>query len=116
MARLIPIHLAKELIFTGGMINGSRAFHIGLANYLVDQNETGDASFWRAVELAEEIVNNGPLALKLAKLAINTGAEVDMRSGLAFETLCHTLTVGTRDRREGLAAYNEKRLPKYIGK
>ena len=75
---------------------------MGLANYLVEQNENGDSAYLRAVELAEEINKNGPLALKLAKIAINVGVEADLRSGLAFESLCHTLTVRTKDRREGL--------------
>ena len=115
MSRLIPVHLAKELIFTGRVIDGHQANQIGITNYSVEQNSAGDAAYRRAVKLAEEMISNGPQALKVAKIAINKGSEVDLQSGLAIEAVCHTLTVGTKDRLEGLMSFKEKRQPKYRG-
>ena len=81
----------------------------------MEQNANGDAAYRRAVKLAEEMIQNGPVALRVAKLAINKGSEVDINTGLAIEGVCHTLTVGTEDRLEGLASFKEKRSPKYKG-
>jgi len=88
---------------------------MGIVNYSVEQNPNGDAAYRRAVKLAEEMICNGPVALKLAKLARNKGSEVDINTGLSIEAACHTLTVGTKDRLEGLASFKEKRAPKYRG-
>lgn len=67
---------AKEMIFTGKMINGREAVEIGLAEYGVLQNDNGDAAYQRALKLAEEILPRGPIAVRMAKLAINKGTEV----------------------------------------
>jgi len=115
LSRLIPVPLAKELIFTGRLIDGHQAYQMGIVNYSVEQNDNGDAAYRRAVKLAEEMICNGPVALRVAKFAINKGSEVDINTGLAIEAACHTLTVGTTDRLEGLASFKEKRAPKYKG-
>ena len=88
---------------------------MGVVNYSVEQNEAGDAAYRRALRLADEMIGNGPVALRAAKLAINKGVEVDLASGLAIEALGHTLCVATRDRLEGLESFKEKRAPKYRG-
>ena len=67
---------AKEMIFTGKMINGTEAVEIGLAEYGVLQNDKGDAAYQHALKLAEEILPRGPIAVRMAKLAINKGMEV----------------------------------------
>lgn len=115
LSRLIPIHLAKELIFTGRLIDGNQAYKMGMCNYSVQQNDMGDAAYRRAIELAKEMLGNGPIALKLAKLAINKGSEVDINTGLSIEAMCYNQTVGTKDRLEGLSSFIEKRLPIYRG-
>jgi methylglutaconyl-CoA hydratase len=58
----------------------------------------------------------GPVAVKMAKKAINQGAEVDMPSALAVEEECYEQVLHTQDRLEGLAAFAEKRKPVYKGK
>lgn len=58
------------------MISGTEAAEIGLADYAVEQNEAGDAAYQRALTLAEEILPRGPVAVKMAKLAINKGIQV----------------------------------------
>lgn len=76
MPRLVGVSKAKEMIFTGTMISGTEAAEIGLADYAVIQNENGDAAYQRALKLAEEILPRGPVAVRMAKLAINRGMQV----------------------------------------
>ena len=76
LPRLVGPALAKELIFTARVLGGDEAARIGLVNHAVEQNAAGDAAFERAVALAEEILPNGPVGVKMAKVAINRGNEV----------------------------------------
>jgi len=64
------------MIFTGAVVSGMEAAAIGLAEYGVEQNEEGDAAYQRALTLAERILPQGPVAVKMAKLAISKGMEV----------------------------------------
>lgn len=88
---------------------------LGVVNHVVEQNEKGDAAFLRALELAEEILPNGPLGIKMVKKAINKGIEVDIGTGLAIEEACYNQLIPTKDRTEGLQAFKEKRKPIYQG-
>lgn len=76
LPRLIGISKAKELIFTGRVVNGIEAAELGLAEYGVQQNDDGNAAYQRALTLAEEILPQGPVAVRMAKLSINKGMEV----------------------------------------
>ncbi|XP_063154031.1 enoyl-CoA hydratase domain-containing protein 2, mitochondrial isoform X2 [Candoia aspera] len=116
LPRCIAIGLAKELIFTGRQIDGQEAFSMGLLNHTVPQNEEGDAAYQKALTLAEEIVPRAPIAVRLGKMAINKGTEVDIASGMAIERMCYAQNLPTRDRQEGMAAFIEKRPPKFSGK
>uniref|UniRef100_A0A8C8R664 Enoyl-CoA hydratase domain containing 2 n=1 Tax=Pelusios castaneus TaxID=367368 RepID=A0A8C8R664_9SAUR len=115
LPRCIGIGLAKELIFTGRQIDGQQALSIGLVNHAVLQNDEGDAAYQRALMLAKEILPRAPIAVKMGKLAINRGIEVDIASGMAIEGMCYAQNIPTRDRQEGMAAFIEKRPPHYIG-
>ncbi|GIX95304.1 hypothetical protein CEXT_169761 [Caerostris extrusa] len=101
LARIVGPAIAKELIFAARIIDGNEAFKIGLVNHAVEQNSEGDGAYLKAMALAEEILDQGPIALRLAKLAINKGLDVDINSGLAFEQAYYAQTVGTKDRIEG---------------
>jgi methylglutaconyl-CoA hydratase len=76
LPRLIGVAKAKELIFTGRVLDGDQAKAIGLVNESLKQNEEGNAAYKRALELAQEIAKNGPLAIQMAKLSIDSGSEV----------------------------------------
>jgi len=115
LPRIVGPAIAKELIFTGRAINGFEAKEIGLANHVVEQNEAKDAAYERSLELAAEIVTQGPIALRMAKAAINRGLSVDLASGLAYEEAYYAQVIPTKDRIEGLTAFREKRPPKYKG-
>ncbi|XP_072026837.1 methylglutaconyl-CoA hydratase, mitochondrial-like isoform X2 [Amphiura filiformis] len=107
--------IAKELMFTGRVLDGKQAAMLGIVNHAVEQDESGEAAYKRALELGKEILPQGPIAVRMAKLAINKGAEVDLASGLAFEEAYYAQTIPTKDRLEGLKAFKEKRPPVYKG-
>lgn len=115
LPRMVGITLAKELIFTGRRVGGQTALEMGLVNRAVEQNETGDAAYREALSLAREILPQGPIAVRMAKEAMNRGVEVDISSAMAIERMCYARVIPTRDRQEGMAAFIEKRAPRYTG-
>ncbi|XP_064295587.1 methylglutaconyl-CoA hydratase, mitochondrial isoform X1 [Phalacrocorax carbo] len=115
LPRTIGVSLAKELIFSARVVDGEEAKSIGLISHVVEQNEAGDAAYRRALALAKEFLPQGPVAMRVAKLAINQGMEVDLVTGLAIEEACYAQTIPTKDRIEGLLAFKEKRPPRYKG-
>lgn len=115
LPRLIGPAFAKELIFTAKILTGAEAMKMGLVNYTVKQNSEGNAAYLKALELAREIVPNGPVSLKLAKVAINAGLEVDLNTGNIIEEACYAQVIPTKDRVEGLLAFKEKRTPIFTG-
>ncbi|XP_072505583.1 enoyl-CoA hydratase domain-containing protein 2, mitochondrial [Notamacropus eugenii] len=115
LPRCVGVSLAKELIFTGRRINGDEAKDIGLVNHAVPQNQEGTAAYHRALELAREIVPQAPFAVRMGKVAIDKGMEVDIASGMAIEGMCYAQNIPTRDRLEGMAAFREKRPPHFVG-
>ncbi|XP_035571796.1 enoyl-CoA hydratase domain-containing protein 2, mitochondrial isoform X6 [Canis lupus baileyi] len=116
LPRCIGVALAKELIFTGRRLNGAQAQALGLVNHTVSQNEDGNAAYHRARELAQEILPQAPIAVRLGKVAIDRGMEVDIASGMAIEGICYAQNIPTQDRLEGMAAFREKRPPRFVGK
>lgn len=112
--RLSPA-MAKELIFTSRVFNGSDAKAMGVCNHAVEQVADGDAAYQKALAIAREILPNGAIGVRMAKKAINKGMQVDIVSGLAIEEACYAQTIPTKDRLEGLKAFAEKRKPVYKG-
>ncbi|CAL8276545.1 unnamed protein product [Merluccius merluccius] len=115
LPRCIGVSVAKELIFAARVVDGVEACRIGLVSHSVEQNPSGDSAYLRALELAREFNPQGPIAIRMAKLAINQGIEVDLSTGLAIEEACYSQVIPTKDRLEGLAAFREKRTPRFKG-
>ncbi|XP_069481742.1 methylglutaconyl-CoA hydratase, mitochondrial isoform X2 [Ambystoma mexicanum] len=115
LPRAIGVALAKELIFSARAIDGEEAKAIGLVSHVVEQNDAGDAAYMKALSLAKEFTPQGPIAMRMAKLAINQGIEVDLATGLAIEEACYAQVIPTKDRMEGLLAFKEKRPPRFKG-
>ncbi|RXI00951.1 hypothetical protein DVH24_001185 [Malus domestica] len=111
LPRLVGKAISKELIFTGRKIRGREAVSIGLVNYCVPAGE----AHLKALEVARNINEKGPIAIRMAKKAIDEGLEVDKTSALALEEHCYEKTLNTNDRLEALSAFAEKRKPKYNG-
>lgn len=111
LPRLIGRGKAKELIFTGRRVPAEGALAIGLVNQVCAPDTLLDDC--RA--MAAEICETGPIAIEQAKYAINHGLETDLHTGLAIESNAYWVTIPTKDRLEGLAAFREKRKPVYRG-
>lgn len=111
LPRLIGASRAKELIFTARRIGAVEAERLGL----VDRVAAAGGALDAALDLAREILPNGPVALRMAKQAVNRGLELARNSGLAFEQACYAQVIPTKDRLEGLAAFRDKRKPQYRG-
>lgn len=112
LARLVGTARAKELIFTAARVSGTCAAELGIANYAVPASDLMP----RALSLANEMLQSAPIALAQAKIAIDTGMQVDLQSGLTLEAVAYGVTLPTQDRLEGLAAFREKRAPRFEGK
>jgi enoyl-CoA hydratase len=112
LSRLIGISRAKEMILTARKITAEQAEQWGILNGVVTKQNLMN----KAIQLAEEILKNGPLAVIQAKHAINYGSEVDLRTGLAMESKAYEIIIPTSDRVEALEAFNEKRPPRFKGK
>lgn len=113
LPRLIGASKAKELIFTSDKLNGEEAERIGLVNYVAEDYEKG---YEKALQIANKILQNGPIAVRAAKQAINYGMNMDLRSGLELEDGCYAKVMPTEDRLEALKAFAEKRKPVFQGK
>lgn len=111
LPRLVGVGKAKELIFTAKRISAMEALDIGLVEHVVPR----DQLLLKANELAQQIAQNGPIAVVQAKLAINRGLDVDLATGLKIEQMAYEVTIPTKDRLEALAAFKEKRTPVYKG-
>lgn len=114
LARLVGIGKAKELIYTGRIIDAEEAQAIGLVNLVTEDSR--EALMAAAEQLARQMISKGPRALMLAKIAINYGTETDINTGLMIERLAQTLALSTEDRKEGTAAFLEKRSPHFTGR
>uniref|UniRef100_D3TMQ1 Enoyl-CoA hydratase n=1 Tax=Glossina morsitans morsitans TaxID=37546 RepID=D3TMQ1_GLOMM len=115
LPRILSPALAKELIFTARVFTGADAHRMGIVNHVVAQNKSGDAAYLKAVSLAEEILPNGPIGVRMAKLAVDKGIQVDLTTGYSIEEVCYAQVIPTKDRLEGLEAFAEKRKPIYKG-
>ncbi|KAJ3231120.1 hypothetical protein HDU81_003983 [Chytriomyces hyalinus] len=103
LPRLIGASRAKELIFTGRVLDAKAAFNLGVVNHAVE-----GVAFEKALEIAREILPAGPIATRMAKQAIDKGVQVDVASGMAIEQGCYAQIIPTEDRLEGLRAFREK--------
>ena len=111
LARAIGERRAKELILTGEVFTAEQALDWGLANAIYPIEELLPA----ALKTATAIATNAPIAVRQAKLAIGRGGGLGLAAGLAMEIEAYNRTIPTEDRREGVAAFNERRAPVFRG-
>lgn len=112
LSRITGKGIALNMILTGEFISGEEAKQIGLVSQIVKQDELLNLAY----EKAKKIIDKGPLTVQLAKLSIHTGHDVDMDTGLAFESLIQSFLYGTEDKQEGIRAFTEKRKASFRGK
>ncbi|HSK85613.1 MAG TPA: enoyl-CoA hydratase-related protein [Rubrobacter sp.] len=112
LPRVVGSGVARELIFTGRIIDAKEAKEIGLVNRVVGEGEALEA----ATEVAQQIANNAPVAVKNAKTAMNIARNIDLASGIEHEGDLFALLFATEDAREGMNAFSERRKPEFKGR
>jgi len=112
LARRMGVGRAKELIFTGKRIQAETASDLGLVTAVVLRESLGSET----MQLAEDICRSSPVAVREAKRAIDRGFEVPLEHGVEIEDQAWRRAVASEDRVEGIAAFNEKRDPRWKGR
>jgi len=105
LARHVGLGMAKQLIFTAGIIKADEALRIGLVNKVVEP----EALMEEAKGLANTIAAQAPIAVKLAKVSLNKGMQCDIDSAIAYESEVFGECFATEDQTEGMSAFLEKR-------
>jgi enoyl-CoA hydratase len=111
LPRKVGPNLAAYMIMTGNPIDAETAFRVGYAIEVCDTKDT----VRRAVEIAEIIASRAPFAVRSSKACIAVAAGATLENGLAFERVSILRNHASADRAEGLAAFSEKRAPKFSG-
>lgn len=111
LPRLIGKNRAKEMIFTGKMIPAAEAKAMGLVNQVCAQDQLMDD----VLKVAKTIVSKGKVSLRAAKQAINTGLDVDLKTGCRIETEAFAVCLASPDAKEGAQAFLEKRPADFKG-
>ena len=112
LPRLVGMGRAKELILSARRIDAEEALKIGLVNQVVNE----DCLIKEAFDLAREIADLPPLAIKWSKDALHRGAIVDLSESIKNEASINALCYGSGDHKEAIAAFREKRKPVFTGK
>lgn len=112
LIRSVGKSLATQMILTGTPISAIRARQAGLVSEIYPAALTVEY----ALRLAADMAEHAPLALQAAKLALRQSQETTLSAGLAVERQLFTLLSATHDRREGIAAFLEKRRPNFTGR
>ena len=104
--------IAKELLYFGEFIDAKRAYELQIVNKVIAHEQiVAEAKAW-----AEKLAQKAPVALRMMKLAVNTGANVDLESALTIEATSYDGAFATNDRKEAMTAFVEGRKPIYTGK
>ena len=107
LPRLVGVTKAKELLYTGDFIDAGEAHRIGLVNKVVPVASLMD----EARKMALKIARQPGVTLKITKIAVNGGMNMDLKSAMAYEARCFEILFSTEDQKEGVKAFIEKRKP-----
>ena len=111
LPRLVGKGRAKQLLYTGDVIDAMEAYRIGLVNVVVPAEELMTA----ARAMAQKIQSRAAVAVQLCKVAVNEGLDTDLETGTAYEAEVFGLCFATADQKEGMAAFVEKRKARFTG-
>lgn len=112
LPKRLPPNIAMEMALTGDTISAERAHHFGLVNVLTEPGKVIEG----AMELAERINANAPLAVRATREAVLRGAEVDDLEGIKIASELFRPVAGSEDAKEGPRAFIEKRPPEWTGR
>ena len=111
LPKLIGQGYAKEMIYTGKVIRADEALRIGLVNAIYEPEELMP----KALEIAAMMLKNAPVAIRLAKQSINEGYDLDADGAIALENKLFGQCFATKDQKEGMDAFLNKRKADFIG-
>jgi enoyl-CoA hydratase len=112
LTRLVGAGRALRMILSGALIDAAEAHRIGLVDELVEDGRLRE----HTLELARAMAAHSPVALRLAKAAVTAALETPLAAGLALERELFITAFASDDRREGVAAFLEKRAPQFTGR
>lgn len=112
LPRLIGISRARQLLYTGEIIDAEEAARIGLVNAVVPADDLMNY----VINIAKQILAKGQMAVRFSKAAINDGMQTDIDRAMVIESDIFGLCFSTEDQREGMNAFIEKRAPQFLGK
>jgi enoyl-CoA hydratase len=111
LARLVGPGMAKQILFTAKPIDAEQALRIGLVNMVTEPDALMDA----VMSIAKTICQQGQVAVRLCKAAVNEGMQSDIDRGITIEADAFGLCFSTQDQKEGMQAFLEKRKPQFTG-
>ena len=109
---VVGLGVATEMLMLGITVKGEKALEIGLVKEVVPQDRLES----QAEALAKRLADIPPVAMMACKTAMRTGLNTGLKEGLNIERLAFSMLFGTLDQKEGMAAFLEKRTPKFRGK
>lgn len=111
LPRIVGLGRAKEMILTGARWDARKALEVGLVSEVVP----GMGLLAAARAMADRVLALGPLAVRLAKAALNASSQMPLSAGLLFESTAQAITFESKDKMEGTAAFLDKRKPAFTG-
>jgi enoyl-CoA hydratase len=112
LTHLVGMARAKEIVFTGDVIDAQSAFQMGLVNKVVPPDKLME----EAKALARKLLSKSSVTLSYAKKAFNTGAELDLPAALDLDECYFARCFSTEDQKEGMKAFTERRKPEFKNK
>src|SRR5438270_10264083 len=112
LARVIGKQRAMELVLTGRRMDAAEAHAVGIVNRVAGKRDWFD----QAMELAQVVARRPPVAVRLAKQAVQAADETALTAGLTYERRLYELAMATEDRVEGMSAFIEQRRPEFRGR
>lgn len=112
LPRIVGTGMAKQLLYTGDVIDAGEALRIGLVNAVVSADSLMD----HVRKLARKIVSRGQISVRLCKVAVNEGMQTDIDRAMTLEADIFGLCFATEDQKEGMGAFVEKRKAQFKGK
>jgi enoyl-CoA hydratase len=112
LPRVVGMGQAMRLVLSGELVDAAEALRIGLVDVVHPAAELRE----RTMELARKMAEKSPVALRMAKSAVRAAAEMPLAAGLAYETELFVTCFASDDKREGVAAFLEKRPPRFTGR
>jgi enoyl-CoA hydratase len=111
LPEVVGLPVARELLFTGRRLDADEALRVGLVNGVFEPDDLLDG----ALDVADQIAANAPIAIRLTVAALRSGGHRTMESALQFEALAQPVTFATSDLAEGIAASKQRRAPTFTG-